>query len=129
MNPSLTQAPSAKLEELAPLMQRRKKLDLMYQQEQQRFAQARTANIKRSHKRMIKMLQKQLDDIQKLIEKLFDGDDDLSQKKERLEQVKGVGPITSATLLAELPELGTLSRREIAALVGVAPINRDSGKY
>ena len=129
MNPSRTKAPSAKLEELAALMQRRKQLDLMYQQEQQRFAQARAAIIKRSHKQIMKMLQKQLDDIQKLIEKLFDGDDDLRQKKERIEQVKGVGPITSATLLAELPELGTLSRREIAALVGVAPMNRDSGKF
>ena len=42
--------------------------------------------------------------------------------------VKGVADITAATLLAELPELGTLTRREISALVGVAPVNRDSGK-
>jgi transposase len=45
-----------------------------------------------------------------------------------LTSVKGVADITAATLLAELPELGTLSRREISALVGVAPVNRDSGK-
>ncbi|CDH07195.1 hypothetical protein XBO1_2570012 [Xenorhabdus bovienii str. oregonense] len=41
--------------------------------------------------------------------------------------IKGVGTMTAATLLAEVPELGKLSRREISALVGVAPVNRDSG--
>lgn len=46
----------------------------------------------------------------------------------QLTSVKGVAEITAATLLAELPELGTLTRREISALVGVAPVNRDSGK-
>ncbi len=46
---------------------------------------------------------------------------------ERLSSIKGVGPMTTAALLAEVPELGHLSRREISALVGVAPVNRDSG--
>jgi transposase len=45
----------------------------------------------------------------------------------RLHSTPGVGPVLSHTLLADLPELGTLSRQEIAALVGVAPLNRDSG--
>jgi transposase len=46
-----------------------------------------------------------------------------------LRSVKGVGPVLSRTLLAELPELGRLSRQEISKLVGVAPLNNDSGKY
>lgn len=46
---------------------------------------------------------------------------------ERLSSIKGIGPMTTAALLAEVPELDRLSRREISALVGVAPINRDSG--
>jgi transposase len=46
-----------------------------------------------------------------------------------LQSVPGVGPIVSATLIAELPELGTLDRKQIAALVGVAPLNRDSGAF
>lgn len=46
---------------------------------------------------------------------------------ERLSSIKGVGPMTTAVLLAEVPELGRLSRREISALVGLAPVNRDSG--
>jgi transposase len=51
------------------------------------------------------------------------------EKDELLQSVPGVGPSVSATLLAELPELGELTRQEIAALVGVAPFNRDSGRY
>jgi transposase len=49
--------------------------------------------------------------------------------RERLESVPGVGEVTSFTLLAELPELGTLSRQKIAALAGLAPFNRDSGRF
>jgi transposase len=50
------------------------------------------------------------------------------EKETILRSVPGVGPVTSATLLAELPELGSRNRQQIAALVGVAPLNRDSGK-
>lgn len=129
MNPPQTKAPSAKVEELAELMQRRKQLDLMLQQEYQRSEQARSQAIKKSHKLTIQLLQKQLDAIHSQIDKLFNDDDELRDKKERLEQVKGVGAITAATLLAELPELGKLGGKEISALVGVAPVNRDSGKF
>jgi transposase len=51
------------------------------------------------------------------------------EKEELLKSVPGIGPVASLTLLAELPELGSLSRKQIAALVGVAPLNRDSGSY
>jgi transposase len=50
---------------------------------------------------------------------------DLAQ---RLASVRGIGPATTASLIAEVPELGRLSRREISALIGVAPFNRDSGQ-
>jgi transposase len=52
----------------------------------------------------------------------------LSAKAEKLTSIKGVGERTAALLLAQMPELGQLNRREVAALVGVAPFNRDSGK-
>jgi transposase len=52
---------------------------------------------------------------------------DLQRRREILTSVKGVGPLTAAVLLAELPELGTIGHKQIAALVGVAPINHDSG--
>ena len=51
------------------------------------------------------------------------------EKDERLQSMPGVGPVLATTLLASLPELGTLDRRQIAALVGVAPLNRDSGTW
>ena len=51
------------------------------------------------------------------------------EKDNLLQSVPGVGPVLSSTLLAELPELGILNRKQIAALVGVAPLNRDSGKF
>src|SRR5439155_2001216 len=49
------------------------------------------------------------------------------QRDDLLRSVKGVGPVLSSTLLVEVPELGTLGRKQIAALIGVAPLNRDSG--
>lgn len=54
---------------------------------------------------------------------------ELRQRYKLLTSVKGVGPLTAAVLLAELPELGTIDHKQIAALVGVAPINHDSGQY
>lgn len=50
------------------------------------------------------------------------------EKDELLRSVPGVGPVVTSTLLASLPELGTLTNKQIAALVGVAPLNRDSGR-
>ena len=50
-------------------------------------------------------------------------------KDELLQSIPGIGPVTSRTLLADLPELGTLTREQVAALVGVAPVNRDSGRW
>jgi transposase len=75
----------------------------------------------------LKWLQKSLEHLDKDLEKtvkespFWRGSDDL------LQSTPGVGPVLSTTLLADLPELGTLNRKEIAALVGVAPLNRDSG--
>jgi transposase len=62
------------------------------------------------------------------VRSLLDQDPEWQEKEQLLQSVQAVGPVTAATLLAELPELGTLDRKQIAALVGLAPINRDSGK-
>jgi transposase len=67
--------------------------------------------------------------IEQLIEAQIADDDALKGQSERLQQVKGIGPVTASTLLAELPELGTLSPNESGALAGVAPYNRDSGEH
>jgi transposase len=67
--------------------------------------------------------------LEALIAAQIDDDDTLRGQSERLQQVKGVGQVTASTLLAELPELGRLSRNEIGALAGLAPYNRDSGQH
>ena len=74
-------------------------------------------------------LQKQIEQMDALIAAQIDGDDTLKGQSARLQQVKGIGPVTASTLLAELPELGKLSRSEAGALAGVAPYNCDSGTH
>ena len=75
------------------------------------------------------MLDKQLQQIDAAIAELIASDEGWQDKDEQLQSVPGVGAVTSATLIAEMPELGQVSRKEVTALVGLAPYNRDSGKY
>ena len=77
---------------------------------------------------VVKTLDKQVDSLDQQIRKLIDSDGDLGGMDKLLQSVPGVGPVLSATLLAEVAELGTTDRRQAAALVGVAPFNRDSGR-
>ena len=76
---------------------------------------------------MLKLLGQQLEQLDQAIAELIQSDDDYRDKDQMLQAVPGLGPVTSATLLGELPELGNLNRQEISALVGVAPFNRDTG--
>ncbi len=75
----------------------------------------------------IRWLERQLDDVTKELAGLIEASPVWRAKDDLLQSVPGVGPIVSSTLLGELPELGTLSHKQIAALVGVAPLARDSG--
>ena len=67
--------------------------------------------------------------IDKAIGRLIDADPALAEKLDRLKTVPGIGDVSPRMLIAELPELGCATRHEIAALTGIAPINRDSGRY
>jgi transposase len=78
-------------------------------------------------KRELRFLEKELRTLQKQIAAHIDQDPTLKQKYERLQELKGAGPVLAATLLAYLPELGTLPDPTISALVGVAPHPKDSG--
>lgn len=73
-------------------------------------------------------LSKQLEQVEKMIRQHLDDDSDLRGKSERLQQIKGVGPVLSATLLAYVPELGKIESPQLSALIGVAPHPKDSGK-
>jgi len=77
--------------------------------------------------KVIRLLEQQREDLDRQIAELIEADDDWRGKRELLQTVPGVGATTANGLVAELPELGKLSREQIAALVGVAPMNCDSG--
>lgn len=113
-------------QELASLMLRRRQLVDMRVAEGNRLPQARSSHTVKSIKKVLRLLDQQIAEID------TDVDDHLDRhfKEQRtlLDAVKGVGPVTVMTLLAALPELGRLQRRQIAKLVGVAPLSDDSGQ-
>lgn len=78
---------------------------------------------------ILKIIQKEADKIDKQLDKLIDSVAQWRQKRDLLLSAKGVGKVLTFTLISELPELGTLNRKQIAALVDVAPMNRDSGNF
>ncbi len=129
LRPEVLEAPSPQRQRLAALVQRREQLVIILSTEEQRLAQSRDAGVRKMGASLIKELQAQVEQIEKMIEKQIDDDDTLKGQSERLQQVKGIGKVTASTLLAELPELGKLSRNEAGALAGVAPYNRDSGAH
>lgn len=79
--------------------------------------------------RLLRQIHDQIKKVDKKIVRLIDSDDDLADRRNLLLSVPGVGKTTAATLAAQLPELGKIDRCQIGALVGVAPYNRDSGKW
>ena len=85
--------------------------------------------IKKSNTRIIKHLQKEIDWVEKTLDTLIEDTPDWNKTLEILLSVKGLGKVLAYTLLSDLPELGQLNRKEVAALVGVAPMNRESGAY
>ncbi len=106
----------------------RRQLVEMITMERNRIEHALFVRLRRQIEHVVKALQKQLEQIEAEILALIDRDDDWRRRFEVLKSTPGVGDATAATLVAELPELGRLSRQAIAALVGVAPFNRDSGR-
>lgn len=81
-----------------------------------------------SVRKVIRLLEQQREDLDRRIAELVDADDDWRDKRDLLTSVPGVGETTANLLVSDLPELGRVSREELAALVGVAPVNRDSGE-
>jgi transposase len=113
--------------ELRDLVTRRRQLIGIRTMEQNRRDPA-GAVARKSIDRLLRVLDRQIDELDAAIATLVASDDDWTATVDRFETVPGVGRVTAATLVAEVPELGGLNRQEIAALVGVAPLNRDSGQ-
>ena len=84
---------------------------------------------RKSIARLRKTLQSELSDLDGEIDETVRGSPVWREKENLLASVPGVGPVTARTMLAELPELGSLDRRQIAALAGLAPFTRQSGQW
>ena len=128
IQPEPREIPSEELQALQGLIERRRQLVEMLTMEGNRLRLAHKA-VKRSHLRIIRSLKQQLDEIDEDLGKLLREYGVWREKVELLESVPGIGELTSLKLIATLPELGTLNRKQISALAGVAPFNRDSGNW
>lgn len=128
MRPPQRPLPNEQTERLRELIERRRQVIGMITQEKNRQGQPGISwPMQQKLADHITFLQSSLSDIDKELRELIEKSPLHIEKAELLQSVPGVGPAVTATLLAALPELGTLDRRKIAALVGVAPFARDSG--
>jgi len=127
MQPRLFVGKREERKQLSALVGRRNQLNAMLQAEKNRL-RAQSGAIRSSLERVIACLAAQLQQIDQEIRALLQQHTDLQAQEKLLRSAKSIGRVTAATLLADLPELGQLDRQEIAALVGVAPMNSDTGK-
>ena len=116
-------------QKLAALTSRRRQLVDARAVEKNHTEHAYLPEISASIETIIQKLTAEIESIEAMITDLISSDPDMQNKIDQISSVPGVGKVTAAVLLSDLPELGTLNRRQIAALVGVAPINRDSGQF
>jgi transposase len=127
VRPPLRNLPSEEAEQLTALLTRRKQVLEMITVEKNRLVTVR-AKMRSDIQAHLQWLSKHLKELDKEIEEFVENSPVWKEKDALLQTVPGVGRVTSATLLGMLPELGQLNRQEIAALVGVAPMNKDSGR-
>lgn len=114
---------------LNDLVSRRRQLIDMRVQETLRLSTAASKPLEKSLKKHIDWLDKRIIEIDKDLTRSLRNSDVWRTKDDLLRSIPGVGAVTTLTMLAKCPELGTLSRREISALIGVAPLANDSGKH
>jgi transposase len=127
VRPELRALPDAQARLLGELVARRRQLIEMMTAEGNRARQVETRRVKKRIDRHRDMLQAELSEIESELDETIRGTPIWRDKDDLLQSVPGVGNALARTLIADLPELGQLDRKKIAALVGVAPFNRDSG--
>jgi transposase len=120
---------SAEARSLGELVARRRQLLEMMTAERNRRRQLINPRLIKGVDRVLATLQAQLTELEGDIDVTVRGTPAWREKEDLLTSVPGIGPKIARTMIAELPELGTLSRQQVASLVGVAPFNRDSGKW
>jgi transposase len=119
--------PTAEAKELEAFLSRRRQLVDMLTMEKNRLSIATTERMKKSLKKHIDWLEEALRRANDDIDKTIRNSPAWREQEDLLRSMPGIGPVSARTMLADLPELGQLNRKKIAALVGVAPLNRDSG--
>ena len=127
MQPKRYEGKSEAEKELSALLVRRKQLEEMLKAEQNRLRTI-APSLRGSVERIIVILKEEKKRLEEQIEQYLNEQKSWQEQREILSSAPGVGKVTTATLLADLPELGKMDRKKIAALVGVAPMNYDSGK-
>jgi transposase len=129
MEPMPTERISENTQKLKALVARRNQLVGLHTAESNRLEHADGKEIRRSIAAVLKVIEAQLKTIDRQIKEQIENTPQLRQRSEILDSVPGIGPTTANMLVTELPELGQLNRRQIAALIGVAPMARDSGTF
>jgi len=114
---------------LADLVARRRQILEMMVAERQREKRVTVPHLRKSIMRLLKVLERELTSVDTDINDAVRGSPAWREKEDLLASVPGVGPTIARTLIAELPELGQLSRRQVAALAGLAPFTRQSGQW
>ena len=129
LKPPARALPPAAVQLLRELLGRREDLIGMRTAERNRWRQAVEPRVRQSIAKMLRSLDKYLAEVEQQLDDFFTQQPELASREKQLQTVKGVGPQVARALLLELPELGTLTRRQAAALAGLAPFNADSGKW
>jgi len=129
VRPRARALPDAETAALAEVMARRRQLTGMLKAEQARETRAASKRARQSIRRVIATLEAELQSLDADVDKMIRASAVWQVRVELLQSVPGIGPIIARTLLAEMPETGSLSRREIAALAGLAPWTRQSGQW
>jgi transposase len=128
LRPPLTRALSPEQVRLRDLEGQRRHLSHLLVMEHNRHLQLRSKELRQLSQRLLNQIKGQIAQLDKLIASLIAQSSELRSKSDKLQQVSGIGARSAALLLAQMPELGELNRGQVAALAGVAPFNRDSGK-
>jgi transposase len=128
LKPDLRPWPDEQQQELAALMSRRRQLVEMLVMEKNRLSITCSPRVRKSLQTNLQSLKEQLQELEQDLDDFIRHSPVWLEKAQLLQSVPGIGPLTCQSLLAWVPELGTLNRKKIAALVGLAPFNRDSGQ-
>jgi len=129
LRPDPRPLPDSKSKEMSDILARRGQVVGMITAEKNRLSRAVTPKVLEAINAHIVFLEEEMENIDSDLKQAVEKSPLWRAKENLLQSVPGIGHVTSISLLCELPELGTLGRKEIASLVGVAPINRDSGTY